>query len=305
MHLKEQPPPTEPSAVAPQVYAPYAQSSPAARLDGDFIAGFLANVVRADPRNALPEAEHPTIWERPLIGFAAADDPLWETLKQSEVVGPVHRSPAQWLEGAKSIIVYFLPYTAAIRRSYPKKSPLPSLEWVSGRRNGEVFNNVTRRALIRLVERHGGRAIAPSIEEDYHAENRRPLWSERHAAFIAGLGTFGTHGALITEKGCSGRIGSIITDLEFPTTPRPYRDVYEYCPYPSTGKCGACIPRCPVDAIGPKARDNQKCVEHGRDTVGGHFSPWGYHSCGHCLTWLPCADRIPKNSPWLLKLRQE
>ncbi|THF65242.1 epoxyqueuosine reductase [Pseudothauera rhizosphaerae] len=276
-------------------------SSPSTALAREDVAAFLAGLVRDDPRNAIPESGHPPIWEAPLVHVAAADDPLWETLKQPDVVGPLHRSPGEWLAGARSVIVYFLPYTTVLRRGYPKKSFFPSLEWVSGRRNGEVFNNVTRRALVRLVERHGGRAVAPSNEEDYRAEKMRPMWSERHAGFIAGLGTFGIHGALITEKGCSGRMGSIVTDLELAPTPRPYSDIYEYCPYPSSGKCGACIPRCPADAIAPQARDNQKCVVHGRDTVGEHFRPWGYHSCGHCLTWLPCVDRIPPESLRLSK----
>jgi epoxyqueuosine reductase QueG len=90
---------------------------------------------------------------------------------------------------------------------------------------------MARHALIRHIGESGGTAIAPSIEADYHAENMCPMWSERHAAYVAGLGTFGIHGALITEKDCSGRIGSVVTDLEIAPTPRPYTRVYEYCPY--------------------------------------------------------------------------
>lgn len=272
-----------------------------ALLDRDGIAAFLADLIAHDPRNALPESGHPRIWQAPLVHVAAADDPLWVALKQPEAVGPIHRSPREWLAGAKSVIVYFLPYSTTLKRGYPKKSFFPSLEWSSGRKNGEVFNNATRRALLRLIEQHGGRAVAPSITEHFHAEKMRPQWSERHAAFVAGTGTFGIHGALITEKGCSGRIGSVVTDLALPPTPRPYTDIYEYCPYPSSGKCGACIHRCPVEAIGEKTRDNQKCIVHGRDTVGEHFRPWGYHSCGHCLTWLPCVDRIPPEAVRLSK----
>jgi epoxyqueuosine reductase len=258
-----------------------------------WLSAFLADFVAADPRNALPEAGHPAIWEAPLVGIASADDALWQTLRQPEVVGPMHRLPTEWLPQAKSVIVYFLPYTATLRCGYPKRGPLPSLEWASGRKHGEVFNNVTRRALLRLLEAQGARAVAPSIEEDYRAINMRPSWSERHAAFVAGIGTFGIHGALITEKGCSGRIGSVITDLELAPTPRPYTGIYDYCPYPDSGKCGACIPRCPVNAIAAAGRNDRQCIEHGRDTVGDHFRPWGYHSCGHCLTWLPCVDRTP------------
>jgi epoxyqueuosine reductase QueG len=60
-----------------------------------------------------------------------------------------------------------------------------------------------------------------------------------------------------------------------------------------TGKCGVCIPRCPIQAIGPARRDNHLCVQYSRGVVGTAFARWGYFSCGHCLTWLPCTDRIP------------
>jgi epoxyqueuosine reductase QueG len=258
------------------------------------IDAFLAGRVHADPRNAIPEGAHAAIWDAPLVGIAAAHDALWERLKSPGVIGPIHRSPGEWLPGARSVIVYFLPYTETMRRTYPRKSgQLPSLEWVSGRRHGEVFNNMMRHALMRRIEEEGGAAVAPSVEADYRAEDMRPMWSERHAAYIAGLGTFGIHGALITQKGCSGRIGSVITDLELPPTPRAYDSLYAYCPYPEDGRCGACIPRCPVQAIGATQRDNARCAFYSRETVGEAFAAWGYFSCGHCLTWLPCVDRIP------------
>jgi hypothetical protein len=275
-----------------------------ARMAENLVA-FARKFVEEDPRNALPEGEHLRIWEPPLLGVAAADDPLFAQLKTPGVVGPPHRSPREWLPGAQSVISWFLPYHEAVRKSYPKKSALPSLAWVSGRRNGEVFNNALRRALIRFLEKHGGQGIAPSNEAQYQAVGMIPAWSERHAAFIAGLGSFGIHGALITALGCAGRIGSVITDVKLPPTPRPYREIYEYCPYPSQGKCGVCIPRCPAQAIGVQFgtnwRDNARCVIQGRDVVGDFFRDWGYHSCGHCLTWLPCANRIPITKPLRVK----
>jgi epoxyqueuosine reductase QueG len=279
---------------------------PGGPLDAATIGEFLARAVATDPRNALPEGEHLAIWDRPIVGIADADDPLFAELKKPGIVGPIHRSPAEWLAGAKSVISYFLPYTRAIEKSYRIKSAMPSLEWVSARRNGEVFNNTLRRALIRFLEKHGGRGIAPSIERHYKATDMLPMWSERHAAFIAGVGSFGIHGALITAQGCAGRIGSVITDIALAPTQRAYTEIYEYCPYPAEGKCGACIPRCPVDAISVDARDNARCLVHGRDTVGAYFQDWGYHSCGHCLTHLPCADRIPDASKMrpIMLLRQ-
>ncbi|MDY6824326.1 MAG: hypothetical protein SWH68_11110 [Thermodesulfobacteriota bacterium] len=35
-------------------------------------------------------------------------------------------------------------------------------------------------------------------------------WSHRHIAYAAGLGKFGMHDFLITEKGCTHRLGSFV-----------------------------------------------------------------------------------------------
>ena len=69
-------------------------------------------------------------------------------------------------------------------------------------------------------------------------------WSERHVAYVCGLGTFGLSKGLITERGMAGRFGSIVTDAELAPTPRKYSDPFEYCT-----KCGACQFRCPAKAI--------------------------------------------------------
>lgn len=262
-------------------------------LDVVSITEFLGELVRTDPRNALPEYDNLPIWETPLVGIASAGDPLFETLKQPGVVGPIHVNADHWLAGAKSVISFFVPFSRAVKKTYDKRSPLPSLEWVSSRQNGEVFVNVMRRALIRFVEKQGGRATAPNLDPTYKAVDWLPMWSERHVAFIAGVGTFGLHAGLLTEKGAAGRVGSIVTDLKLVPTTRPYGDVYEYCPWMADGSCGACIKRCPVDAIHATGKDHRICITNGDKNIRPAFSEWGYHSCGHCQNNLPCSDRIP------------
>lgn len=264
-------------------------------LDAVTLADFLAELVNTDPRNALPEGDNPPIWEPPLVGIADAADPLFQTLKRPEVVGPIHVDADAWLPGARSVISFFVPLSRAIKQTYERHSALPSLEWVSSRQNGEVFVNVMRRALIRFVERQGGRAVAPNLSVEYKAVDWRPMWSERHVAFIAGIGTFGLHAGLLTAKGAAGRIGSIVTDLALAPTPRPYTDVYEYCLWKTEGRCGACIKRCPVGAIDAAGKDHHICVTNGDANIRPAFSAWGYHSCGHCQNNLPCSDRIPRS----------
>lgn len=69
-------------------------------------------------------------------------------------------------------------------------------------------------------------------------------WSERHVAYICGLGTFGLSKGLITKKGIAGRFGSVVTSAVLPVTQREYSNPFEYCTM-----CGKCAINCPAHAI--------------------------------------------------------
>jgi epoxyqueuosine reductase QueG len=261
--------------------------------DATAIERLLTELVTDDPRNALPEGDNVPIWEPPVVGIAAADDPLFDRLKEPGVVGPIHRDPDYWVPGAKAVVSFFLPFSKEIKRSYERRGSLPSLEWVSGRLNGEVFVNLARRAVAAYLQSLGGRAVVPNLDRRYTSDKWLPAWSERHVAHIAGVGTFGLHAGLLTRKGAAGRIGSVVTDLPIAPTPRPYTGVYDYCPWMTEGSCGVCISRCPVEAIHAEGKDHDICVTNSQTNIRPAFHEWGYHSCGHCQNNLPCSDGIP------------
>ncbi|MBQ7092185.1 MAG: epoxyqueuosine reductase, partial [Clostridia bacterium] len=54
---------------------------------------------------------HLTIYDEPLIGFADANDPIFDTFKKDEVIGESYMKPIEWLPEAKSVISMFLPFT--------------------------------------------------------------------------------------------------------------------------------------------------------------------------------------------------
>jgi epoxyqueuosine reductase QueG len=117
----------------------------------------ISDFIESSDENFVEEFDMIQIWDQPLIGIARASDPLWEKLKEPDVVGANHLTPDEWLPGAKSIISYFLPYTEHIRSSNRLKG-LPSKEWLYGRYEGEIFNNALRYLIIDLVEAAGGKA---------------------------------------------------------------------------------------------------------------------------------------------------
>jgi epoxyqueuosine reductase len=238
----------------------------------------------SSPLNRAAELDNLIIFDSPLVAVANAVDPLFADLKKVEVVGPDHKSPLEWLEEAKAVIVYFLPFTSKVREA--NRTPgHPATEWLYGRIEGEQFNRALSEYLMKYLSDHGYQALAPSRDGRFSIKDRRSNWSERHIAFIAGLGTFGLSRSLITRNGSAGRIGSVITDLSLEPTPRNYVAKEEYC-----SKCGACILRCPPLAIDEKGKDNVVCGEY-LDRVLARYRP--RYGCGKCQTGVPCEDKIP------------
>ena len=248
------------------------------------IVNVTEEFTQTSPLNKVTELGNLQIFAPPLIGIAAACDVLFDRLKQPEAVGPQHLSPQEWLPGSKSIISYFLPFTEAVRASN-RLSGLPSQEWLYGRIEGQVFNVALSRRIVEFLQAVGYQAVSPATDSRFAVVDRRSNWSERHVAFIAGLGTLSLNRSLITRMGSAGRIGSIVTNLELPVTARYYTEVEENCSH-----CGACIPRCPPQAIDENGKNHAVCSAY-LDGILQRFTP--RYGCGKCQTAVPCESEIP------------
>ncbi len=256
----------------------------------------MEELVLHDPANRLEEKV--SYYDAPLLGIASASDTLFTDMKKEGVIGTHYLLPAEWLPGAASVIVYFLPFTKEIRHSN-YSSGLVSTEWLHARFRGEEFNNCMRRLIISEIDAVGGRAVAPVLQPEFTTDYEvcTSNWSERHAAYIAGLGTFSLNKGLITAKGMAGRFGSVITDLPLTPTKRDYDSPFQYCPAISDGSCGICIERCPVSCITPEGKNKITCHHYLfiEDPVKETKERFGYpySTCGKCYTNVPCEDRIP------------
>ena len=110
-------------------------------------------------------------------------------------------------------------------------------------------------------------------------------WSQRHVAYIAGLGTFGINNMLITDKGCCGRYGSIVTSMKIEPDKRP--DI-EFCLYKNNGTCKACVKHCVNGALKEDSFNRDKCFEMCRANSDIYKEMGDPESCGKCLTFVPC-----------------
>jgi epoxyqueuosine reductase len=267
----------------------------------------IVRFVLASPGNRRREGEG-RYFDEPLVGFASAADRLFTEYQR--IIGPFHRTPASFLATESdapvrlpgTVICWILPVASATRETNRKERRWPSREWAHTRNYGERFNNLLRKHVVAFLHRNGHRATAPVLSPDWKRIDDSPVgiastWSERHAAFAAGLGTFSLNDGLITERGIAHRCGSVITDLVLPPTPRSGGDHRGNCLFYREGSCGICIDRCPAGALSREGHDKPKCrdychVEIPR-AVGERYQV-SENGCGLCQTLVPCEGAIPR-----------
>ena len=234
------------------------------------------------------------LFDEPLFGYASAEDPLFRTFQKTEVIGAHFLTPEDWLAQARTVISFFLPFTQDVRMSNREQRSVPGEGWLYGRVEGQQFIWTLCSALEEALRENGFEVVVPSCSERFHTVSEpdgRGLsftsnWSERHAAFACGLGTFGLSRGLITAKGMAGRFGSLITDWAVPPTSRGYTQVYEYCI-----RCGRCAQRCPGQAISlEKGKSHSRCLDYQKTILHCMLPRFG---CGLCQTDVPCEYRNP------------
>jgi epoxyqueuosine reductase QueG len=227
------------------------------------------------------------IWEKPLVSFANADNALYTKLK--EVVSKNHSIPADILPGALSVIVYFVPYKKKIAESNIRGKYASDL-WSRAYISTNKMIKDTGNALKSFLSDKGVRAETVPATHNFKPCELLSYWSHRHSAYIAGMGTFGINNMLITEAGCCGRFGSIVTD--FPTGPSSPAD-HEYCLNKFNGSCGKCRERCVTGSLGVEQFDRFRCYEILLKNHRRFGGPNEADVCGKCMVDLPCTHEKP------------
>ena len=81
---------------------------------------------------------------------------------------------------------------------------MPSLEWLHARIEGQTYIVAAAQALAEHLRSKAAEALVPAADERFEVYSEPKIysnWSERHAAYIAGLGTFSLNRGFITQFG--------------------------------------------------------------------------------------------------------
>jgi epoxyqueuosine reductase QueG len=247
----------------------------------------IIETIQTSVEAAGRHSETATAWKTPIVGFGDAGDPLFEQLK--DAVRPTHSLPRDLLPGARTVIAYFLPFDAAIARSN-HRGDFSSEAWaVAYIETNRLIADINDR-INRLLDEQGCRGTRLPATHNFDEEQLMSDWSHKHVAYIAGIGGFGRHHMLITDKGCCGRLGSVVTDAVTAATPRSDR---ERCLYKHNGSCGKCEPRCPAEALGVDPFHRHACYDRLLENARLHERHGLADVCGKCAAIVPCSFNDP------------
>lgn len=234
-------------------------------------------------RDEAARANRPDLFRQPICAFSAADDPRYHQLKT--IVGPWHKDPAELLPDAKSVISYFVPFTAVLPKSVREREPVSPLWGEAYVALNSLFDVIGER-LSEFLRDAGYSVLSIAATHTYDPETLQSSWSHRSAAAISGLGSFGANRMLITELGSAGRFCTLLTSAPLEPSPSP---APERCLHHKNGGCLLCVKACPVGALKPDSFQRFVCNGQLLENAG-RLSGLGYCDvCGKCVGSCPLA----------------
>ena len=256
-------------------------------MDYAYLTQWLIDYVAAYPA----KYRQIDIWRPPIMACAPADERFG---RLQEIVVDDHALPVDLLAGARSVVVWFIPFKHYIQTDNVCGTR-PSLSWGRAYPSTNDMINRAGLAMKALIEEQGGRAALTPATHNFDTKRVCSLWSHKHLGHLIGLGRYGTNCQLITPEGCSGRMGSLVTDLDLGE--HSLVEAEELCLLKAGRKCGKCIAACPIEVLGGNGMDRPGCYARLRENYHLRMEPDGLPDttdvCAKCQVGMPCSKKSP------------
>ena len=132
----------------------------------------IIDFVERDERNAMAAHGGMRMYDKPLVGAAAADDDWFARFTEPGIIGPCHLPPHDWLPEAQSVVCWFLPFTRVVRDT--NRAPgLPSEEWTSARNRRRSVQQPSAGIRHRLAEKPRRYGAGASAEQRFFCRQPR------------------------------------------------------------------------------------------------------------------------------------
>ena len=230
-------------------------------------------------------------WRKPLVVSALIDD-RFDVLPK--IAFHEHLHPHELLPGARSVIVFFIPFAEDLVREN-KKGDRPCRNWgVAYVKTNDLIGRMSE-AMSALFSAENFKCGLTPATHNFDESVLMARWSHKHLGHLAGLGRFGSHHMLITPAGCAGRLGSFVTEAELGD--HPLIQTREACLLKAGKKCGKCMKACPVQALAEDGFYRRRCwdrLHENRHTLDSYSDlPVSTHVCGKCAAMMPCSFKNP------------
>jgi epoxyqueuosine reductase QueG len=230
-------------------------------------------------------------WQTPLLVTAPVDS-RFDQLPQ--IAADDHVLPKDLLPGAQSVIVFFIPFKKELIKEN-RKGDRPCRNWgLAYVQTNDLIGRLTQALGDLLTERGFKSGLTPATH-NFDEVKLMARWSHKHLAYLAGLGRFGVHHMMITPVGCTGRLGSLVSEADLGD--HPLIETQEACLLKAGQACGQCIKACPVEALSEDNFERRLCwdrlTENRRTLDCLADLPESTHVCGKCAALMPCSFKNP------------
>lgn len=199
--------------------------------------------------------------------------------------------PSLLLEGAKSVIVFLVPFSSATDSDNPNRSGHLRLK-ISQYAYGTDYHTVIKNKLYKIAELLKNEAGANSRVFTDSAPVMERAWGVR-----AGLGFIGKNNFLISPKvGIKNFIGIIITTAELPQSKTLSSSI-------GCGNCTRCLDACSQKALyAPNKIDASKCLSYKTIEEPLPAEPASENGskekCAAAEKWIFGCDDCMNSCPW-------